>query len=555
VRKRREPQESFLSHAREAILRRFFRRRAQTTHPHQTSPLHRAVAPPQTTAPPLRALRRLGPAALLVACSLVIIVPRFQPLTPGNGDPWGYFDYLPALFRGEPFVLRDWAALYPRIAHWPPTGRPVTQFGLGPAIFWLPAYAIARLIYPHSSLTSQEMWTACGIATIIITLAGLLFLFAALSALMPRWAAWLAAFASLTATPLLAYCTKEPYMAHATGFALSAALLWLLLARLNTPLPARRRAPFRRCGNAASKQRPGEGDLAPQQQSQNASLATWAAMGVIIGLLADGRPQLILLALLPLIVGRPNLRRLAVFAAAVFIAALPQMIFWRMTFGRWLVMPQSTIRSIYIQPLTATRAWLTLFSWRHGLFSWHPIVGLAFIALIAAARMPQLRRFVAATILVFILQLMVNAMAKDWWGGGSFGSRRFIEVLPMFAVGLGLAMARFKSLALLLIPASLWNLGLLWAQRWPLPPRTAFILHPAEPLTAPIARQILAYLASPITDLAARAGLAGSRLGEFALALAVVAGACLVVLLAWKIGTVTYFRRRGDHGGDRRDAQ
>ena len=104
-----------------------------------------------------------------------------------------------------------------------------------------------------------------------------------------------------------------------------------------------------------------------------------------------------------------------------------------------------------------------LFSGFHGLFSWHPVtlagvVGLAWLW----RRDPFLT---AALALVFIVQVLVIGSYASWWGGTSFGARRFINCSAIFALGLAAALDQMRPRTLRLAGAALvllvlWNAGL-----------------------------------------------------------------------------------------------
>ncbi len=104
-----------------------------------------------------------------------------------------------------------------------------------------------------------------------------------------------------------------------------------------------------------------------------------------------------------------------------------------------------------------------LFSGFHGLFSWHPVTFLGVLGLIYFWRYEPL--IASALALVFIVQVAVIGSYETWWGGASFGARRFINCLPIFALGLAVVLTRLQpfmrrvaafGLAFLVI----WNLGL-----------------------------------------------------------------------------------------------
>jgi hypothetical protein len=105
-----------------------------------------------------------------------------------------------------------------------------------------------------------------------------------------------------------------------------------------------------------------------------------------------------------------------------------------------------------------------LFSSRHGLLSWAPVLWLALAGLPGfVRRAPALGGALAVSTL---LALYVNASVFDWWAGASFGSRRFDGALPFFALGLAASIEwlvprverrPLAAISLLLAPFALWN--------------------------------------------------------------------------------------------------
>ena len=75
-----------------------------------------------------------------------------------------------------------------------------------------------------------------------------------------------------------------------------------------------------------------------------------------------------------------------------------------------------------------------LFSDWHGLFTWTPVVAVAFIGFIPLWKKDRVTTIAAATFLV--LSWYVNAAVADWWAGEAFGARRFISCFPILALAL-----------------------------------------------------------------------------------------------------------------------
>src|SRR6185295_10365432 len=160
----------------------------------------------------------------------------------------------------------------------------------------------------------------------------------------------------------------------------------------------------------------------------------------------------------------------ALLAAATLLGALPQMLVWHAIFGVWVLLapPQGTDFVRLTRPFVLE----TLFSSRHGLFSWTPLLlagALGFVPLL------RRRAALAAPLLVPLLAITyVNMCSGDWWAGGSFGNRRFDSLLPVLAFGLAAAwdaaraaLRRTPGLAgaAVVVLAVAWNAALVDARR------------------------------------------------------------------------------------------
>jgi len=368
---------------------------------------------------------------VLLALAGAFIAANLDDRPSTNLDCLGYFRYLPPLFAGQPFQREPphnpvsqapfWEQAY---QGWVKSGA-LHVFGIGPALAWLPWYGVAWLAAPHQTGYEPAFWMACAWGTVAAALAGLVLLYLALRALTGPWPALAASGAALFCTPLLFYVSAAPFTSHHLSFALVSLLLWLVLTR--------------------DRQRGG----------------TWLAAGLACGLLGDTRPQALLYALLPLVVLRPGWRQAATFAGGLAAAFAPQMLYWRAIFGSWLVLPQSeAIPGFFRVPAVGA----VLFSPLHGLFSWHPLLLAGVGGLVALLVRAGRRRLAAAALLIFGLQVLVNGMPMDWWGGWSFGGRRFCDTLPLLALGLGVLLRRLPAMGTLAAAAAAWwNLGLFWA--------------------------------------------------------------------------------------------
>jgi hypothetical protein len=107
-----------------------------------------------------------------------------------------------------------------------------------------------------------------------------------------------------------------------------------------------------------------------------------------------------------------------------------------------------------------------LFSTRHGLFYWSPILLLGLAGLLWFA----VRERRAAIVRLALIQLAalwyLYACWKIWWMGYSFGARQFVVAGSLFALGLAFLVERFSSRRRLLISLAVgfigWNTIMLW---------------------------------------------------------------------------------------------
>lgn len=138
------------------------------------------------------------------------------------------------------------------------------------------------------------------------------------------------------------------------------------------------------------------------------------------------------------------------------IIFLPQFIFWKLIYGAYFVMPQGS--SFF--NLNAPYLNLFLFSFRHGLFTWSPIVILSTLGLILFFRKVVDKTYLKASvvfaissILVIVISILINSSIEDWHGSDSFGARRTVSIFPIYAFGLSAFLLTVKkSLRFIVLP-------------------------------------------------------------------------------------------------------
>ncbi len=201
----------------------------------------------------------------------------------------------------------------------------------------------------------------------------------------------------------------------------------------------------------------------------------WSVLGLFVGIAAAVRPQDAAFLLLPGLdlvlqlfkavrqksgpkVGTTIGAGLLVLTGAV-VAYFPQML------GAWLYYGQPFASGYLVKGESfnwfAPEILPTLFSLRHGLLTWHPLILLAIIGWWWLARRD--RAYTLILIATFLLQLYIIAAWHEWWQGDSFGGRMFISCAPIFGLGLAALLeylykrAGWWPLVLIALPALTWN--------------------------------------------------------------------------------------------------
>jgi hypothetical protein len=173
-------------------------------------------------------------------------------------------------------------------------------------------------------------------------------------------------------------------------------------------------------------------------------------LGLVLGIATLVRWQNAVFGLLPALDLMARLRRhewrrvvssAAALGGAFLLGVLPQLLSWKAIFDRFYVgVPLGADYVRWDDPFLSE----ILFSSRHGLFSWSPILLGAAIGFAGFVRAHPRRGLPLAA--VALLVWYVNGTVADWWGGGSYGARRFDSALPILALGLGAAIAYLAEL-------------------------------------------------------------------------------------------------------------
>lgn len=316
-----------------------------------------------------------------------------------------------------------------------PTGKLPNNFSIGPALLWAPFYLLVHTV-AHTGLLrptgfGYPYFTAAATATSCFGFLGMVWFYRLARAYFDAPVSFVATLLLWLGSFHLWYMIFEPSMSHALA---TAAV----------------------CGYLV---------LCQRSQGVLGALAIGAAAGLVVLI----RWQNLIFLPVGLVLLWPRLERsrwwrLLAAGSAAAVVFLPQTIYWKLLYGQFLLIPQG---GTYIE-WSAPQIEEVLFSSRHGLLSWSPILWVgAFGFPVVWKRAPV---FAVTYLAAFGVSLYVNASVSDWWAGASFGARRFDASLPAFGLGLAAAVevvlgwVRRRALAaaaFLLGPFLIWNLMLM----------------------------------------------------------------------------------------------
>ncbi|PKO16474.1 hypothetical protein CVU37_10865 [candidate division BRC1 bacterium HGW-BRC1-1] len=393
--------------------------------------------------------------ALLVILLCVAALTMLRPSIHGNDGVQNYAPLRSLLIDGDLDYANEYAHYFHLNPDWfdnlpvasdPTTRHPTNLYGIGSALLWSPWIVAVHgsvLALNATGLTNISangygppyQW-AIGIASCFYASLGLFLLFRFLTRLTSPNAAFWSVLAIWLASPLTFYMYLHPSMSHANSFFLAVLMLVIYAG----------------------------GD----------SVRRWAVLGAVAGLLVLTRYQdaALLAVFIPLELKRvlegashgfpQRLLRIATAAVACVLVFSPQFAVWNYLHGTPFSGPREYLRQGSFHPFPPLHAWDVLFSSRHGLFYWHPLLLLGFVGLLIPKLQMKWRIFALTG---FFTQVWIIGSWSHWWAGASFGHRMFISSLPLLAVGIALLMQTFPRFnrwtPSLVILFMLWNFGLI----------------------------------------------------------------------------------------------
>jgi hypothetical protein len=363
-------------------------------------------------------------AAAFCVSGYVFVYATGKATTPIRSDGFSYYVYLPSwlIFHDSTLsaTARDCCAgefpAYTAIIRWPGTRRWVNAHPIGVAVMQAPLFLVAHALTHWTNLSpdgfSLYYQHGAGASGLIAIVWGLWILRRLLLRHFSDTVTAATLATILLATNLYHYATFDSSYSHPYSFLLVAAFLdlterWYMR-------PGRRLSVL--LGLVA-------GLIVLTRHTNAIFLISFPLYGV-------WNPATLRARMADLFRERTHI---AVAAITASLVVAPQLAIYYQATGRVIVSSYGTLGFTFASP----HLWGVLFSVQKGLFFWSPVLLLASAGLVRlAATNASARAFVPGASLFLVVNTYLIASWWDWQFGGSFGHRGFVDVLPVFAIGL-----------------------------------------------------------------------------------------------------------------------
>ena len=365
--------------------------------------------------------RALLAAAVLCVAGYVFVYATGRANPPIRSDGYSYSVYLPAWFiygdASLSAVARDCCGgefpAHTAIIRWPATRRWVNAHPIGVAVLQAPFFTVGHALTRWSNLSADGFTLyyqhGAGIAGVFWAVAGLVAVRALLLRHFRDGVVTATLLAVLFGTGLYHYATYDSSYSHVYSFCLLACFLLLTEKWWEQATAGRSIA----IGAIA-------GLIVLVRHTNVLFLLTFAAYGVTSAAGARTRAAALV----------SRWRALAVIAAAGLATIAPQLAIYEKSTGRLLVSSYGDLTFTFTSP----HLWGVLFSVQKGLFFWSPLLLAGVTGYIV--RNPAVRAYAFGAAIVFAADAYLIASWWDWQFGASYGHRGFVDLLPLFAVGL-----------------------------------------------------------------------------------------------------------------------
>ncbi|HYG51218.1 MAG TPA: hypothetical protein VD905_09965 [Flavobacteriales bacterium] len=395
-------------------------------------------------------------AAVLVQHAAGVKNPRVT-----SWDCFGYYLVLPQTFvNGDPgnsnldkvAAIAKKYDLTPTLyqVHSVPNGNFISQYPLGMAVFYMPAFITGHVIAKTGGYEADGFSPPYQYALIWFEVVYVLLSFVFLRKILLYF------FNEILATALMLVCffgtnyyisvINATGMPHQYLFLMYVLLIYFTIKWHKTP-----------------------------------SRASAFYIGLILGLMAITRPTDALAFLIPFLWGVKNGKELKdkfrllfgirlpdmlMLSLGIFICVFMQMLYWKIYAGQFLHYSYKNQREIFelLHPDTLN----FLFSFRKGWFLYTPVMFIATVGLVYAWR--KKTEYGLAFLVFTVLTVYVLSSWSCWWYAASFGQRSMVQSYPVYLIALGFLLqmlfARFRVGAWVLSFFILCFIGLNQFQTW-----------------------------------------------------------------------------------------
>jgi hypothetical protein len=361
--------------------------------------------------------RRLKWSIFLVIIATLFALMFFGPTDIDVWDPSFYYEQLRSPIIDHDLNLRGETNTRGLTTPLTITGLQGSAYPLGPGMLWSPFFLVAHWITNATQPAQADGYSYWYISLVtlgsaIFGILALLLIYRICRYFTGHGLALLATCMCLFASPLFFYIFRQPVMSHTTNLFASTGILLVYLIL-----------------------------------DEYWETSRWSGMvfGVFLGLCFLTRWSGIILAILPVIYFgsrliqsirrrryaaiRAILLQLVVMVATFLVMIIPQLIFWYRLHRTLLVFPPPP--TDFLVSLLPPNFINIFIHTNRGLSYWFPFALLGLIGLIF---IPDRNLKIAAILYTFLLTVLLG-YRKDWYGGGIFGARYYIEALPFIALG------------------------------------------------------------------------------------------------------------------------
>ncbi len=372
---------------------------------------------------------------LFLGASLFLTLNRHSRSTPGNyhceiwADKAGYYVYLPATFiygfdgRTMPRNIETKTGNGFSIDS--ASGVIRTKYTYGVSLMQLPfflvAHALAIVLNLEASGFSTIYLRMVDVAAVFYSFFALIILFFVLKRYVDKRSSLICIACLYLGTNVFYFSIFETGMSHAYSFFLFSLFLY----------------------------------LSPMLLQDTARAINYLLFGLVVGLIITVRPMNVIFLPVFFIFNKVSwslitkrYKAILMTAAAVVLIIIPQLIFWKYSYGHYLFYSYEGEGFTNILNPKVLELW---FSTNNGLFIFNPIVILILAGLFVMSSTHKTRALLLGIYFLFLSYLF--ASWHDWRYGCSYGCRPFTEYFALFAIPVSVFVQRLfplKGLKILL---------------------------------------------------------------------------------------------------------